>query len=65
MHPEFNADTKANDIALVKLDYILSLPVADNYIAPICMPHRSRYTDSKVTVSGYGHVTVSIPHDCE
>ncbi|XP_043219257.1 serine protease 56-like isoform X1 [Amphibalanus amphitrite] len=53
-HPEFNPTTKENDIALVKLQTILSLPAAVNYLAPICLPHRSQYTDEIVAVSGYG-----------
>ncbi|XP_043219261.1 trypsin-1-like isoform X2 [Amphibalanus amphitrite] len=57
-HPEFNPTTKENDIALVKLQTILSLPLAVNNIAPICLPHRSKYTDQIVAVSGYGSVDV-------
>ncbi|XP_043219255.1 venom peptide isomerase heavy chain-like [Amphibalanus amphitrite] len=55
-HPDFNPTTKENDIALLKMERVLSLPVAVNFIAPICLPHRSKYTDEKATVVGYGFI---------
>ncbi|KAF0296797.1 Plasma kallikrein [Amphibalanus amphitrite] len=56
-HADLNPSTKENDIALLKMETILSLPLAVNYLAPICLPHRSKYTDEIVTVTGYGFLS--------
>ena len=59
VHPDYNEYTAENDIALLRLSEALSLPMPGNLIAPICMPHRSRYTNKDVVAVGWGNTEVS------
>ncbi|KAF0310150.1 Venom serine protease 34 [Amphibalanus amphitrite] len=54
IHPQYNDNTLEYDIALLRLTDALAVPAMGNLIAPICMPHRSRYTNKDVVAVGWG-----------
>ena len=54
IHPLFTNYVGSDDIALLKLDRVLSLPIGGNLIAPICLPHRDIYQNSEVLLAGWG-----------
>ncbi|KAF0312967.1 Mannan-binding lectin serine protease 1 [Amphibalanus amphitrite] len=58
IHPQYNDNTLEYDIALLRLTDALAVPAMGNLIAPICMPHRSRYTNKDVVAVGWGDTSV-------
>ena len=59
IHPLYNEALLMNDIALVKLAVRLNLPIAQNLIAPICLPTVDDYVGTRVEAIGWGDIQVS------
>ena len=54
VHPLYRNVIDSDDIALLKMDRRLTLPIGDNLIAPICLPHRDLFRDNDAIVAGWG-----------
>lgn len=53
LHPEFNADTLYNDLALIRLESPVDARIP--HISPACLPKLDTiYEDQKCWVSGWG-----------
>ncbi|XP_037804563.1 ovochymase-2-like [Penaeus monodon] len=54
IHPQYNRNTLANDIALLKLSSRITWP-SDNTVAPVCLPSAGEsYADVSAIVTGWG-----------
>ena len=54
LHPLFTNVIGSDDVALLKFNQRLSLPIGNNLIAPICLPHRDLYRNNDAIVAGWG-----------